>query len=158
MNLKNYHALLEESFLQFSKSLPAAPENLYEPVRYTIANGGKRMRPLLTLIGAGLFSENVSTAIPAATGIELFHNFTLLHDDIMDNAPLRRGKPSVFAKWNHNIAILSGDAMYTEAIRQIGKVPAAVLPQVLEIFTKTALEVCEGQQLDMDFEKLPKVS
>lgn len=116
------------------------------------------MRPLLTLMGAGLFKEDVHCALHAAKGIELFHNFTLLHDDIMDNAPLRRGKASVHAKWNPNVAILSGDAMYTEAFRLLAKSPKEVLPEVLDIFTKTALEVCEGQQLDMDFEKQPKVS
>ena len=116
------------------------------------------MRPLLTLMGAGLFTDDVNCALPAAKGIELFHNFTLLHDDIMDNAPLRRGKASVHAKWNSNIAILSGDAMYTEAFRQLALSPKNVLPEVLDVFTKTALEVCEGQQLDMDFEKQSKVS
>lgn len=158
MNPEKYHQLLAESFSGFSAALPARPASLYEPIRYTLALGGKRMRPLLTLMGAGLFKEDVHCALHAAQGIELFHNFTLLHDDIMDNAPLRRGKPSVHAKWNPNVAILSGDAMYTEAFRQLAKSPKAVLPDVLDIFTKTALEVCEGQQLDMDFETQPKVS
>lgn len=116
------------------------------------------MRPLLTLMGAGLYSENVSNALHAAVGLELFHNFTLLHDDIMDNAPLRRGNPTVHAKWNSNIAILSGDALYTEAMRQIGMSPRDVLAQVLDVFTRTALGVCEGQQYDMDFETTAKVS
>lgn len=116
------------------------------------------MRPLLTMIGCGIFSDNTSPALPAACGVELFHNFTLLHDDIMDNAPLRRGQPSVHAKWNHNIAILSGDAMYTEAFRQVAQSPKEVLPEVLEIFTRTSLEVCEGQQYDMDFETRSNVS
>ena len=110
------------------------------------------MRPLLTLMGAGVFSEDVRSSVHAAVGIELFHNFTLLHDDIMDNAPLRRGKETVYAKWNSNIAILSGDAMYTEAFRQIALSPAHILPHILDVFTRTALEVCEGQQMDMDFE------
>ncbi len=158
MNPALYLKLLDESFIEFSNSLPAEPKNLYEPIRYTLLHGGKRMRPLLTLMGAGLFKEDVSCALPAAMGIELFHNFTLLHDDIMDNAPLRRGNPSVFAKWNSNIAILSGDAMYTEAFRQLALSPKNVLPEVLNVFTKTALEVCEGQQLDMDFETQSKVS
>lgn len=149
---------MEESFSGFSKALPENPNHLYEPIRYTLSVGGKRMRPLLTLMGAGLFREDVTCAVRAAVGIELFHNFTLLHDDIMDNAPLRRGKPSVYAKWNSNIAILSGDAMYSEAFRQLALSPKEVLPEVLEIFTKTALQVCEGQQLDMDFEKLSNVS
>jgi geranylgeranyl diphosphate synthase type II len=158
VNPATYQQLLDESFAGFSKSLPASPANLYEPIRYILSAGGKRMRPLLTLMGAGLYSENVSNALHAAIGIELFHNFTLLHDDIMDNAPIRRGNPSVHAKWNANIAILSGDALYTEAIRQVGMSPRDVLPQVLDVFTKTALNVCEGQQYDMDFETTAKVS
>jgi geranylgeranyl diphosphate synthase type II len=158
VNPEKYHQLLAASFSGFSAALPASPPSLYEPIRYTLASSGKRMRPLLTLMGAGLFKEEVSCALHAAQGIELFHNFTLLHDDIMDNAPLRRGKPSVHAKWNSNVAILSGDAMYTEAFRQLAKSPKAVLPDVLDVFTKSALEVCEGQQLDMDFETQAKVS
>jgi geranylgeranyl diphosphate synthase type II len=158
LDLKKYQQLLEESFSGFSNSLPENPAGLYDPIKYTIAIGGKRMRPMMTLIGAGLFCEDVKCALPAAIGVELFHNFTLLHDDIMDNAPLRRGKPSVHAKWNSNIAILSGDAMYTEAIRQLAMSPATILPEILDIFTQTALKVCEGQQFDMDFEKLPEVS
>lgn len=158
MSLKNYHRLIEEAFGAFGKSLPETPSNLYDPIRYTLSLSGKRMRPLLTLIGCGIFSEEVKAALPAATGVELFHNFTLLHDDIMDNAPLRRGQPSVFAKWNQNIAILSGDAMYTEAFRLMAQSPKEVLPEVLEIFTRTALEVCEGQQFDMDFETRSNVS
>jgi geranylgeranyl diphosphate synthase type II len=158
LDFKKYHQLLEVSFSEFSAALPAQPHGLYEPIRYTLALGGKRMRPMMTLIGAGLFIDDISCSIPAAKGVELFHNFTLLHDDIMDNAPLRRGKASVHAKWNSNIAILSGDAMFTEAIRQLAMSPKEVLPRVLDIFTATALKVCEGQQLDMDFEKLPEVS
>lgn len=158
MNPKQYQQLIEDAFASFTKALPAEPAGLYEPIRYTLGLSGKRMRPLLTLMGAGIFSDDVRPALPAAAGIELFHNFTLLHDDIMDNAPLRRGKPSVHAKWNSNIAILSGDTMYTEAFRQVALSPAHVLPRVLDIFTRTALEVCEGQQLDMDYETQHNVS
>lgn len=158
MNPEAYNRIIADAFRSFSASLPAEPANLYEPIRYTLSLPGKRMRPLLTLMGCGLFSESAEAALPAATGIELFHNFTLLHDDIMDNAPLRRGQPSVYAKWNHNIAILSGDAMYTEAFRQMARSPKTILPEVLEIFTRTALEVCEGQQFDMDFETRSNVS
>lgn len=158
MDARQYQQLIEESFSRFTAALPASPASLYEPIRYTLAHGGKRMRPLLTLMGAGLFRVDVSCAVPAATGIELFHNFTLLHDDIMDNAPLRRGKPTVHAKWNSSVAILSGDAMYTEAFRQVAMSPKEALADILEIFTATALNVCEGQQLDMDFETRPKVS
>lgn len=110
------------------------------------------MRPLLTLIGCKMYHEDQERAIHAALAIELFHNFSLIHDDIMDNAPLRRGKPTVHEKWNNNIAILSGDAMLVEAYKQIAQVPAEVMPRALEIFSRTAEEVCEGQQYDMDFE------
>lgn len=158
MDIQHYRQLIEAELQRFTENLPKEPLRLYEPVRYTMTLGGKRMRPVLVLMGAGIFSDDVRTALPAAMGIELFHNFTLLHDDIMDNAPLRRGKETVFAKWNANIAILSGDAMYTEAFRQVALSPPHILPHVLDIFTRTALEVCEGQQMDMDFETRGKVS
>jgi len=158
VNIPLYQQLIETELNRFTESLPAEPKRLYEPMRYTMTLGGKRMRPLLSLMGAGLFTDDVRPAIHAAIGIELFHNFTLLHDDIMDNAPLRRGKDTVYAKWNSNIAILSGDAMYTEAFRQVALSPPHILPHVLDIFTRTALEVCEGQQMDMDFETRGKVS
>jgi geranylgeranyl diphosphate synthase type II len=138
--------------------LPSEPKLLYEPVSYTLSNGGKRMRPLLVLMGCKVFSEDISQAIHPAIGIEVFHNFTLLHDDIMDNAPIRRGKPSVHTKWNSNIAILSGDAMMILAYQELCKTDSSVLSQVLEVFNKIALEVCEGQQLDMDFETSENVS
>jgi geranylgeranyl diphosphate synthase type II len=138
--------------------LPSEPKLLYEPVSYTLSNGGKRMRPLLVLMGCKVFSEDISQAIHPAIGIEVFHNFTLLHDDIMDNAPIRRGEPSVHTKWNSNIAILSGDAMMILAYQELCKTDSSVLSQVLEVFNKIALEVCEGQQLDMDFETSETVS
>lgn len=138
--------------------LPSEPKSLYEPISYTLANGGKRMRPLLVLMGCKVFNEDVSQAIHPALGIEVFHNFTLLHDDIMDNAPIRRGKPAVHTKWDNNIAILSGDAMMILAYQELCKTDTTVLPQVLDVFNKTALEVCEGQQLDMDFETADNVS
>lgn len=158
MNIQHYQELINEELSLFVERLPATPTRLYEPMRYTISLGGKRMRPVLTLMGAGLFTDDVRSAVHAAIGIELFHNFTLLHDDIMDNAPLRRGKETVFAKWNSNVAILSGDAMYTEAFRQVALSPAHILPHVLDVFTRTALEVCEGQQMDMNFESQDIVS
>lgn len=158
MIIQHYQELITAELERFASGLPKQPERLYEPLRYTLALGGKRMRPLLSLIGAGMFTDDVRPAVHAAIGIELFHNFTLLHDDIMDNAPLRRGKETVYAKWNPNIAILSGDAMYTEAIRQVALSPAHILPHVLDVFTRTALEVCEGQQMDMDFESRANVS
>lgn len=137
---------------------PAEPELLYAPICYSLAGGGKRLRPMLLLLAAGIFTDRMQAALPAAAAVEVFHNFTLLHDDIMDNAAMRRGKPSVYAKWGQNVAILSGDAMMICAYRLLSEVPAALLPQILGTFNTMALEVCEGQQYDMDFERKPKVS
>lgn len=153
MNTTHYLQLVQTAVDEVTASFPQQPAGLYEPLRYTMNLGGKRMRPLLTLMGAGLFTDEVAPAIPAAMGVELFHNFTLLHDDIMDNAPLRRGMATVHEKWGVNTAILSGDVMYTEAFRYMAKTPPAALPAVLELFIRTAAEVCEGQQYDMDFER-----
>jgi len=138
--------------------LDGKPTALYEPLRYVLGLGGKRVRPLLSLLACDLFDAKPETALDAAIGIELFHNFSLVHDDIMDNAPLRRSKDTVHRKWNPNTAILSGDAMLIKAYEQMVKVPAFCLAPVLELFNLTALQVCEGQQLDMDFETIPKVS
>ena len=137
---------------------PAEPELLYAPIAYSLAGGGKRLRPMLVLLSYGIFGDDVQQALPAAGAVEVFHNFTLLHDDIMDNAAIRRGKPSVFAKWGQNVAILSGDAMLIYAYRLLSALPPARLPQVLATFDTMALEVCEGQQYDMDFEQRQKVS
>ena len=137
---------------------PAEPELLYAPIAYSLSGGGKRLRPMLVLLAHAVFADNVQQALPAAGAVEVFHNFTLLHDDIMDNAAIRRGKPSVFAKWGQNVAILSGDAMLIYAYRLLCGLPADKLPQVLATFDDMALEVCEGQQYDMDFEKKQKVS
>ena len=137
---------------------PAEPELLYAPIGYSLAGGGKRLRPMLLTLSCGIFSDDVKQALPAAAAVEVFHNFTLLHDDIMDNAAVRRGKPSVYAKWGQNVAILSGDAMLIYAYRLLSTVPAKQLPQVLATFNDMALEVCEGQQYDMDFEQKAKVS
>ena len=137
---------------------PAEPELLYAPIGYSLAGGGKRLRPMLLTLSCGIFSDDVKQALPAAAAVEVFHNFTLLHDDIMDNAAVRRGKPSVHAKWGQNVAILSGDAMMIYAYRLLSSVPANLLPQVLSTFNTMALEVCEGQQYDMDFESKQKVS
>lgn len=138
--------------------LPENPELLYEPISYTINNSGKRMRPLLVLLGCKVFSEDVNHALHPALAIELFHNFTLVHDDIMDRAPLRRGKPSVYKKWNDNVAILSGDAMMVQSYQSLVQTKKEVLPEVLDVFNSTALEVCEGQQYDMEFEERKDVS
>ena len=137
---------------------PAEPELLYAPIGYSLAGGGKRLRPMLLALACGIFSDDIQQALPAAAAVEVFHNFTLLHDDIMDNAAMRRGKPSVYAKWGQNVAILSGDAMLICAYRLLGAIQPRFLPQVLAVFNTMALEVCEGQQYDMDFETKSKVS
>ena len=137
---------------------PEEPELLYTPIIYSMSGGGKRLRPVLLLITTEAFGGDLEAAMPAALAVEIFHNFTLLHDDIMDNAAVRRGKPSVFAKWGGNVALLSGDAMLITAYKHLSKVSSAVLPRVMNIFSDMALEVCEGQQYDMDFESMGRVS
>lgn len=137
---------------------PETPSELYEPIRYIMALGGKRLRPALLLMACDLFEGSVLKALEPAAGIEVFHNFTLMHDDIMDKAPLRRGNATVHAKWNENIAILSGDVMLVKAYEQVMKVEDEVLRQVLEVFNQTATGVCEGQQTDMNFEALDGVT
>jgi len=134
------------------------PDELYEPINYVLANGGKRIRPLLLLASYNLFKDNLSEAIDAALAIEVFHNFTLLHDDIMDKSPMRRNKPTVHMKWNENIAILSGDAMLIKAYHLLANIDQRKLKDVLDEFNKVALEVCEGQQYDMNFETIPQIT
>jgi geranylgeranyl diphosphate synthase type II len=134
------------------------PVNLYEPIKYILDLGGKRIRPLLVLLAADLFGSNYKKAYPAALAVEVFHNFTLIHDDIMDSASLRRGKPTVHHKWNENIGILSGDAMMIQAYSYIEEYPDDIYRKIMKVFNKTAIEVCEGQQYDMDFEQLQEVS
>lgn len=138
--------------------IPSEPGNLYAPVEYILSNGGKRIRPSLVLLGANVFSDDVSEALSPAVGIEIFHNFTLLHDDLMDHSAIRRGKKTVHLKWNPNIAILSGDVMSIMANEFISKVDERHLRSVLAVFNRTALEVCEGQMMDMDFETRDNVS
>ncbi len=147
--IENYLAQIE---------FPADPELLYAPIGYSLSGGGKRLRPMLVLLACNIFCDDVQRALPAAAAVEMFHNFTLLHDDIMDNAAVRRGKPSVYAKWGQNAAILSGDAMLICAYRLLAESPAATLPRIMKTFNDMALEVCEGQQYDMDFEQKQKVS
>lgn len=154
--LNELRAEFEQVLTQFE--LPKQPSQLYDPISYTINNGGKRMRPLLVLLGCKMYNENVEDALHPALGIELFHNFSLIHDDIMDQAPIRRGQPSVYKKWNENVAILSGDAMIVKAYEQLLITRPAAIPAILAQFNKTAIEVCEGQQLDMDFEVRDDVS
>jgi geranylgeranyl diphosphate synthase type II len=128
------------------------PQELYEPIRYTLALGGKRIRPALTLLACNLFTEDIESAVNPALGLEIFHNFTLLHDDIMDKADVRRGKPTVHKKWNENTAILSGDVMMILAYQYMADVPERNLSKVLNAFSQMAVEICEGQQYDMEFE------
>lgn len=137
---------------------PEEPELLYAPIIYSMSGGGKRLRPVLLLITTEAFGGNIEEAMPAAMAVEVFHNFTLLHDDIMDNAAVRRGKPSVFAKWGGNVALLSGDAMLITAYKHLAQIESERLPRVMQLFNDMALEVCEGQQYDMDFETKDKVS
>lgn len=134
------------------------PMNLYEPVGYALSMGGKRLRPVMVLLACNLFSETVQKAFPVAMAIELFHNFTLLHDDIMDGAEMRRNNPSVYKKYNENIAILSGDAMSIMAYNYLLKCNSTDSTPLISLFSQTALEVCEGQQFDMDFEARLDVS
>ncbi len=136
----------------------AQPEGLYDPLRYMIAIGGKRLRPRLCLTVFGLYKECfLPEILEPAAGLEIFHTFTLIHDDIMDRSPMRRGQETVWKKWCPDTAILSGDVMCIDAYKRMAKAPAAVLPAVLELFSKTAAEVCDGQQLDMDFENMDHV-
>ena len=137
---------------------PENPSALYQPIDYILALGGKRMRPILVLMAHQLFDKNIEKAISPALAIEVFHNFTLLHDDIMDKAPLRRGQKTVHEKWNTNVAILSGDTMLVQAYQLMTDVDQNIVKQVLKVFSKAAIEVCEGQQWDMDFESQKEVS
>ncbi len=134
------------------------PSELYDPVEYILSIGGKRIRPAMVLMACSLFSDRVYQAARCALAIEVFHNFTLLHDDIMDNSALRRNKPTVHEKWNRNVAILSGDVMSILSYRLIGECSPEFLPDVLALFTDTALKVCEGQQYDMNFETRNDIS
>lgn len=138
--------------------LKREPRNLYTPITYSLSLGGKRLRPLMCVAACALFKDDYSPAKNAALALEMFHNFTLLHDDVMDNSMLRRGQPTVHAKWNANTAILSGDQMLIEAYKLISDVDSPAASLILETFSQTATEVCEGQQYDMDFESQDNVS
>lgn len=151
-----YHQLIENALK--NKQYGSNPEELYAPVDYIMSLGGKRMRPVLLLMANELFDGNAEEALSAALAIELFHNFTLIHDDIMDNAPLRRKQLTVHEKWNTNIAILSGDVMMVESYKELCKVSGEHLPAVLDVFNDTAKKVCEGQQMDMNYETMSDVS
>lgn len=141
-----------------SISYPEKPAGLYQPVKYTMDGGGKRLRPLLCLSTVNALGGNISEALDVAIGIEMFHNFTLLHDDIMDNADVRRGRPTVHKKWDENTAILSGDAMLTMATQLVSNVPDKYIRPILNLFNTTAMQIYEGQQLDVDFEERKDVT
>lgn len=148
--------IIEKALTAFQ--MPAEPAGLYEPIRYTLDGGGKRLRPVLLLASAKAFGAEPESVISQALGIEMFHNFTLLHDDVMDNADVRRGRPTVHRRWNSSTAILSGDAMLTLATGLIACCPDDKLRDTLALFNKTAMEIYEGQQYDMDFESQTDVS
>lgn len=148
--LNKYHEVLTE-YLQ-KAVIKNEPKQLYDPIKYILSLGGKRVRPALTLMVCDFFGTDFKKAIPAALAVELFHNFSLIHDDIMDGAPLRRGKKTVHEKWDVNTAILSGDAMLILAYRFFEDYEPQIFQELARLFSETALQVCEGQQLDMDFE------
>tara|TARA_Y100001968_G_C19330414_1_gene704003 strand:+ start:252 stop:1211 length:960 start_codon:yes stop_codon:yes gene_type:complete len=139
-------------------SYPSNSKSLYDPIRYVLNIGGKRIRPILTLLSHQLFSDRIEKSVKVAVGIEVFHNFTLLHDDIMDKAPLRRGLQTVHKKWDNNTAILCGDTMLVQAFDFISQVESENLRRVLEVFNKAAIKVCEGQKWDMNFEERKDVT
>lgn len=147
-------SVYQEQFLSYleNQNTIREPKNLYEPIDYILRLGGKRMRPVLTLMATEVFDVDYKKALPAATAVEVFHNFSLVHDDIMDDAPLRRGKETVHEKWNLNTGILSGDAMLILAYQYFEKYEPTIFRDLAKLFSKTALEVCEGQQYDVDFE------
>lgn len=155
-SVKEISALVNKTIVR--RKFPETPAELYDPLRYLMQLEGKRFRPCLLLLAMNLFSDEIDSALDQALGVEYFHTFTLIHDDIMDKAPLRRGMPTVHEKWNNNIAILSGDVMFVEALTLMSTCSAPYLQPVLQAFNKMAREVCEGQQLDMNFENRASVS
>ena len=155
--LEQCSALIGEQLKQLSIG-NKTPAGLYVPIDYVVSVGGKRVRPVLALMACNLFDDDIGKALMPAIALEFFHNFTLLHDDVMDNADVRRNRPTVHKRWNENTAILSGDAMMILACAYMCQAPPDILPVLLDIFNRTALEVCEGQQYDMDFEQRADVS
>ena len=157
--MQSFELLSQKFALYFDKRhFPAEPASLYDPNEYFLKLGGKRIRPVLCLMGNELFDDINGDAWHAGTAIELFHNFTLIHDDIMDKAPLRRGMVTVHTKYGENTALLAGDVMLVAAYEELNKIKIEYLQSILRLFNKTAKEVCEGQQMDMDFEKMDRVS
>jgi geranylgeranyl diphosphate synthase type II len=155
-SLATYSAYLETALQQ--DHFPGQPANLYDPLRYFLKLGGKRMRPMLSLMACKLAGSPMEKALPVALAVEYFHNFSLIHDDIMDAAPLRRGQATVHEKWNTNIAILSGDVLLVKAYDYLASYDAETFLQLFKVFNRTAVEVCEGQQMDMDFEQRSEVN
>ncbi|MDR2848366.1 MAG: polyprenyl synthetase family protein [Bacteroidales bacterium] len=156
-SLEECCSLIEEQIARLNIGVQA-PSHLYEPIGYVLKQGGKRIRPAMTLMACNLFSNELQQAVMPAVAIEVFHNFTLLHDDVMDKADIRRNQPTVHKKWSENVAILSGDAMQVLAYQYLGRSREDLLPSLLPIFSDTALQVCEGQQYDMNFETTTDVS
>ena len=154
--IAQYQQIIQDYFTQLS--VVKQPKNLYEPIQYILSLGGKRMRPVLTLMAADVFNADCKKALPAAIAVEMFHNFSLVHDDIMDDAPLRRGNETVHEKWDVNTGILSGDAMLILAYQYFEEYEPDVFRDLAKLFSKTALEVCEGQQWDVDFEERSNVT
>lgn len=155
--LEPYKIKIDQAIARLSFS--EQPADLYDPIRYLLSLGGKRIRPILALMAAELYgADKVDDAMPAALAIELFHNFTLVHDDIMDRAPLRRGQPTIYQKWNDAVAILVGDKLMVRAYSELSQSPSYALPELLNTFNQVAREVCEGQQWDMQYEKEAMVS
>ena len=150
-SIADYHKMFSDHLGQYTVS--AVPENLYAPVNYILSLGGKRIRPVLTLATADIFSGLATKALDAALAGEVFHNFSLVHDDIMDSADLRRGNITVHKKWDHSTAILSGDVMLILAYQIFENYEPEIFVPMASLFSKTAIKVCEGQQLDIDFEK-----
>lgn len=150
----------QQQFLTYleSQKWPTQPAQLYAPISYILALGGKRLRPVLTLMSAHAFGEKSEAALPASLAVELFHNFTLLHDDIMDEAPLRRGQPTVHMRWDNNTALLSGDALMIASYQALEPYPDALHSSLTRLLSQTAIAVCEGQQMDMDFETKQEVT
>ncbi|MGC9374589.1 MAG: polyprenyl synthetase family protein [Bacteroidales bacterium] len=154
--LKEFQQIIKDAVAK--EKFEKKPQALYDPINYTLTSGGKRIRPALVLLAFNLFSEDIQKAVRPAIGLEIFHNFTLLHDDIMDHAEIRRGIPSVHKKWNENTAILSGDAMLIKAYDYFLDIDSSQYKEILKVFNQTALEVCEGQQYDMEFEERDEVT
>lgn len=154
--IKKIQSLIEKEIK--NQAFGKKPDSLYEPIRYLMNLGGKRLRPLLTALGYSLYKNDLKKIIPYAVAVETFHNFTLMHDDIMDKAPLRRGKMTVHKKWNVNTAILSGDVMLVKVYEMFNRLEATKAKEIIKIFNACAAEVCEGQQWDMEFEQMNSVT